>query len=221
MAPFVRRLPPGSRILDGGCGIGEWTVFLAQQGFEVTGIDLSTATVERLRQWFPAHDFRHADLRQTGFPDASFDAYFSWGTFEHFECGLGECLAEARRIVRPGGWLFISVPFYNWRLRMGDAGALERWDAQYVRGAGYARPLRFYQWRLTQPELRREMEMHGFRVHRIAPISKLTGAGRVLHRHLPALKKGTLPYRLARRALATAAPAAYLAHMILGVAERR
>ena len=53
MHSVLSQLPRGSLILDGGCGMGEWTVFLAQQGFDVTGLDISEATIARLGTWFP------------------------------------------------------------------------------------------------------------------------------------------------------------------------
>lgn len=221
MQPFVDRLPSGSRILDGGCGMGEWTVFLSRRGFDVIGMDISEQTVDRLREWFPEQRFEHGDLRQTRFEDGAFDTYFSWGTFEHFEAGLGGCLAEARRIVRPGGWLFITVPFHNWRLILGDARPLPRWDRNFAPESGYPSAQRFYQWRLTRPELRRELELHGFRVHGVTPIAKVTGAGRLLRSDLRLFSKGTRPYNAACRALALCAPASFLGHMIFAAAERR
>lgn len=219
--PYLQRLRPGSRILDGGCGLGEWTVYVSQRGYEVTGLDISEQTVARLQGWFPEHHFSPGDLRRTCLADGFFDAYFSWGAFEHFENGLGECLAEARRIVKPGGWLFVSVPYQNWRLIRRDLRPLERWDEDFDPNAGYPAPQRFYQWRLTQPELRRELELQGFRVDRIAPIAKLTGAGRLLRRKLPLFKKGSRPYDAVCRALATILPTRFIAHMIVAAAERR
>jgi SAM-dependent methyltransferase len=208
MAPVVERLPPGSRLLDGGCGTGEWTVYFTQRGFAVTGIDISTATVERLQHWFPDQHFVAGDLRHTAFADASFDAYFSWGTFEHFESGLGDCIAEARRIVRPGGWLFVSVPFHNGRLQR---------TPPLVAEPGH----RFYQWRLTKTELRDQLERGGFRVHRITAIAKDTGASRWLRSRAPGLPPASLAFRASRRLLTTLVPASFLAHMILAVGERR
>lgn len=221
MKPYLDRLPRNSRVLDGGCGLGEWTVFLAAQGYDVVGIDISADTVRRLREWFPSCAFTHGDLRHTDFAPESFNAYFSWGTFEHFEAGPGGCITEAHRILKPGGWLFVSVPFHNQRLARRDARALERWDDQFDRTTGYSRPMRFYQWRLTEPELQRELEMHGFRVHAIVPTHKDTGVGRWLQWDLPMFTKGSRSYGIARRAFSLVLPARFVSHMIFAAAERR
>jgi SAM-dependent methyltransferase len=221
MRPYLAKLAPRSRILDGGCGLGEWTVFLGQQGFETVGLDLSAPVVDRLKTRFPASQFVRGDIRQTGFETGSFDACFSWGAFEHFENGLGDCLAEARRILRPGGWLFVSVPFDNWRLILRDSRPLERWDETFDREAGYREAHRFYQWRLTRPELKRELELHGFRTELVTPISKLQGVGRWLQWDFRVFRPNTRAYFLARRAFAAVMPSSYISHMLMAVAERR
>ena len=84
MHSVLSQLSQGSRILDGGCGMGEWTVFLAQQGFDVTGLDISEATIARLGTWFPTSTFLRGDLRRTDFPDSSFDAYLLVGHVRAF-----------------------------------------------------------------------------------------------------------------------------------------
>lgn len=219
--PFLAKLSQGSRILDGGCGLGEWTVFFAQQGFDAVGLDLSAEIVDKLKNRFPACQFVRGDLRQSGFETGSFAACLSWGAFEHFENGLGDCLAEACRILRPGGWLFISVPFDNWRHILRDARPLERWDEGFDPKVGYRQTHRFYQWRLTRPELRRELELHGFRTEIVTPISKLQGVGRWLQWDFRVFRQNTRAYFAARRAFAAVMPAAYVSHMLLAVAERR
>lgn len=220
MDPYLAVLPPGSRILDGGCGLGEWTLYYASRGFDVTGIDLSRATIERLQQRFPQRRFLTGDVRHTEFPDASFDAYFSWGTFEHFEEGVGACLEEARRILKPGGYLFVSVPFQNRRHLRRDVRALWRWDEHFNRHQGYATPMRFYQWRLTRPELQRELEMRGFRALIIKPIHKDGGVRRFLENDLH-ISGGSLAHRVARRLLFPVLPKAYVAHMLMVVGQKR
>jgi len=221
MRPYLAELPRGSRILDGGCGLGEWTVFLSQQGFEMVGMDLDANVVRKLHDWFPACHFVRGDIRDTGFDAGSFDAYFSWGVFEHFERGLGDCLKEAHRILRPGGWLFISVPFHNWRHTLRDSRRLDRWDSAFDPRDGYRQAQRFYQWRLTRPELQRELELHGFKTAEVTPVHKLTGVGRWLQWDLRLFRKNSQAYYAARRAAAALIPATYISHMILAVGHRR
>lgn len=221
MKPFLDRLPRGARILDGGCGLGEWTVFFGNLGFDVVGMDLSADMVAKLKTWLPGQCFVRGDIRQLDFDAASFDAYFSWGTFEHFESGLGACLEEARRVIKPGGWLFLSVPFQNRRHLRRDARALEQWDEEFDRETGYRRPQRFYQWRLTGPELQRELELHGFRTRVIAPIGKDAGVGRWLQSDIRLFQRGSQAYAAAVRLAMPFMPAGYISHMLFGAAERR
>lgn len=222
MEPLLRELPRGSRILDGGCGMGEWTAYLTDQGFNVVGMDLSRRTIERLCEKQPNHHFVYGDIRRTQFEDASFDAYFSWGVFEHFENGLGECVAEAFRILKPGGLLFVSVPYQNWRHILMSTRDSGKWDPAYDRQLGdYRCSMRFYQWRLTRSELRRELGMHGFFVRSIIPIHRLEGVTRLLHWQMRWPESRTMLYRVTRRLLSVVLPADYISHMIMAIAEKR
>ena len=221
MRPFLAQLPQGSRILDAGCGLGAWTVFFGQQGFDAVGLDLSAEIIEMLKVRFPACQFVRGDIRHTGFEAESFAACFSWGAFEHFESGLGDCLAEVHRLIRPRGWLFLTVPFHNWRHILRDTRRLERWDEDFDPEVGYRQAHRFYQWRLTRPELQRELELHGFRTELVVPIDKLTGVGRWLQWDFRVFRPGTPAFFAARRAFAMLMPASYVSHMILAVGQRR
>ncbi|MFW5798540.1 MAG: class I SAM-dependent methyltransferase [Planctomycetota bacterium] len=53
---------------------------------------------------------RHGDVRALPFDDGSFDGYWSLGVIEHFQQGYLDILAEARRVLRPGGILFLAAP---------------------------------------------------------------------------------------------------------------
>ncbi len=218
--PFLQKFEANSRILDGGCGMGEWTVFLSNKNFQVLGLDISTTTIERLKKVLPHNQFVSGDIRHTEFEAASFDAYFSWGTFEHFENGLGECVQEAYRLLKPGGYLFVSVPYQNWRHLLHGA----RWsgskksddDSQLSQTMP---SVRFYQWRLTRSELAKELQIQGFNVIKVVPIHKKFGLKRALY-HDFHIKKGSKLHKKMTRILMKIIPGNWVAHMILALAQK-
>lgn len=159
------------RILDAGCGLGEWTLFLAGLGHAVTGLDISQKTVERLQDRYPANSFVHGDIRDTALPGDVFEAVVSWGVIEHFEDGPQACLKEFYRLLAPGGHLFVSVPFHNLRLHLRAMG-------HFTATPGAARS--FYQWRFTPAELDFELGRQGFEVLRLCPIHRQEGLRRIL-----------------------------------------
>ena len=183
--PYIHRLAKGSRILDGGCGLGGWTIFLANLGFETIGIDISENTIQRLMERFPEMRFSTGDIRHLPFDDSYFDAYLSWGTFEHFESGLDLCFQEASRVLKKGGYLFLSVPFHNIRHWLRDKLPLHCVEPLYDRQHGYASSLHFYQWRLTKQELQQLFSMHGFEILFNRPTNKAEGMRRMLYITLP------------------------------------
>jgi SAM-dependent methyltransferase len=97
------------RILDAGCGTGGNLAWLSRFG-RVWGIDLSplaTAYCRRRGQDAVAR----GSVTRLPFPDASFDLVTSFDVIYHL--GVANdvaALAEMRRVLRPGGTLFVRVP---------------------------------------------------------------------------------------------------------------
>ena len=210
MASHMSKLPKGARVLDAGCGLGDWTLHFAREGFSVVGLDLSRKTVEQLQARFPEAAFVSGDIRHTGFEDASFDAYFSWGVVEHFEAGPQECLREAWRILKPGGLLFISVPLDNLRhALLGTVAAPKPVN----------RSARFYQYRFTHAELAREVGMAGFDLVSIHPIHKRQGVLRSLH-HECGMSYDWFLTKVLATVLAPVIPGRVIAHMSLAIAKK-
>jgi len=200
-------------MLDGGCGLGDWTIYFTGQGWPTLGLDISRKTVATLNERFPEQDFQVGDIRDTGQPDASFDAYFSWGTFEHFEAGLTPCIDEAFRVLKPGGLLFTSVPFDNLRHALRAASDWRKSAKPNTDGE------RFYQWRLTRGEFRDLLALRGFEVLDVKAIGKRQGVLRSLQHEFG------IPYqwfaaRAMSAAIAPVIPSGLVAHMLLAVARK-
>lgn len=100
----------GCDLLDLGCGTGRVAALAAQRGARVTAVDLSPAMVERARALVDLADARLAvmDAQELDLPDASFDRVVA--SFSVMFCPEPHrALAEARRVLRPGGLFAAGV----------------------------------------------------------------------------------------------------------------
>lgn len=101
------------RILEAGCGLGEWVRFFSMKGFEAIGVENCAPAIDKARRSYPAMEFVQADIRNMGFQDGWFDAVVSYGVLEHFEEGAEPQLREHIRVLKPGGHLVVTVPYHN------------------------------------------------------------------------------------------------------------
>lgn len=108
----------GQKIVDIGCGTGEWLSVCADASAEIAGIDISMAAVEVCRQRLPGGVFHCGPAETLPFPDATFDLVTCLGSLEHFLDQPG-ALREMVRIAKPGARVLILVPnagFLTYRL---------------------------------------------------------------------------------------------------------
>jgi ubiquinone/menaquinone biosynthesis C-methylase UbiE len=99
----------GTRVLDLGAGTGALTGSFLRRGCEVTAVDAAPAMVARLAGLHPRAHARVMDAQRLDFPDASFDLV-SAGFVIHILDDPAAAVAEARRVLRPGGVFSFSTP---------------------------------------------------------------------------------------------------------------
>ncbi len=108
MLPVV----PGMKVLDAGCGTGNFSQKLAAKGAEVTAVDISAKMLkkakDKLHQKSCQIDFLQADLHKLPFPDKRFDAVLSMAVFEFFN-DPQPVFDELFRVLKPGGNLLIGT----------------------------------------------------------------------------------------------------------------
>lgn len=109
---WLDRIDRRARILDYGCGYGRLSGLLAERGFmDVEGVDISPNLIARARESRPGLDFTVLDspprLRHG---DNSIDTVFLFAvlTCVPTDSGQRELVTELRRVLRPGGLLYLS-----------------------------------------------------------------------------------------------------------------
>jgi len=147
------------KILEAGCGLGGWVQYFLDKGHRVIGVEYESEVVKRVKGSDSSFPIVQGDVRRLEFLDNSFDAYISLGVIEHFEEGPQKVLSEAKRVLKPGGVAFITVPYLNLFRRICVHPMREIFFfLRRMRG----RKDYFWEYRYTKKELARFLEDEGF-----------------------------------------------------------
>jgi SAM-dependent methyltransferase len=107
---YLSQMPAG-RLLDVGCGTGDFLAGMAQIGWDATGIDFDEEAVASARR-HPGIKVFSGDLADQRFPNNAFDAITLSNVIEHLPAPL-DTFAELKRVLAPGGRLIIVTPNPN------------------------------------------------------------------------------------------------------------
>ena len=107
------RYPPGSTVLEAGCGVGAQTLLLAagSPGAQFVSIDISPESLARaeeriIEEGLTNVTFRQADIGNLAFPEGTFDHVFVCFTLEHLPYPL-VALGNLKKVLRPGGTITV------------------------------------------------------------------------------------------------------------------
>jgi len=101
------------KVLEVGARLGHSAIYLAQQGFDVTAIDISGYAIQYLKDWAKREKLGiHAevgDMHDIPFPDKSFDCLFAHHAISHTNyLGVKKTIAEIERVLKPAGSVYLS-----------------------------------------------------------------------------------------------------------------
>ena len=170
---------PGELVADLGCGSGRALLWNRDRGATMVGIDIAPFFSRDARREM---DLMLGDLRTLPFADGTFDKAWSLDVLEHLSPeALAGMLAEAARVLKPGGSLFVythvrkNAPIaagLRWINKF--AGVLDRWGLvdlrqEHLRKSDHLNPLR------DIPHLEAVADAAGFRIGRIRFYTPIVG----------------------------------------------
>jgi 2-polyprenyl-3-methyl-5-hydroxy-6-metoxy-1,4-benzoquinol methylase len=141
MLSEIRRCQQKPRILDLGCGNGSLSHLIAQQGYDVVGVEDSEQGVAIARQSFPDCHFIQASIYDLPYGELenSFDIVLSVEVIEHLLYPR-ELVRAAKKCLKPNGRLILTTPYHGYlkNLVLAISGKMDNhftslWDGGHVK----------------------------------------------------------------------------------------
>lgn len=207
---FSRHLPKNGMILEAGCGPAQLVLGLNVRGYNCIGLDYAFSAMRRAIQVAGPLRLMCGDITALGLADESFSAIISIGVVEHRRAGPEPFLEEMYRIIKPGGTMLISVPYFN---------PLRRWRAGQGAYQDDVSGLDFYQNAFTRDEFCQFLEEAGFQIEKTYSYAHQNTLTQELHwlKKLPVFLKN-LTLRISKHVPYVNSE---IGHMLMVVARKR
>ena len=147
----------GRRVLDVGCGAGQFLAALAVRGCECHGTELSAETATRAAE-LTGIRLHVGPIEATMYPEGFFDLISVWHVLEHLQ-DPDATLRNCRQWIRERGTLMIAVP------------NIDSWQARLFRGSWFHLDPPRHVFHFGATSLRRALHDAGFRALRIRHLS--------------------------------------------------
>ena len=163
--------PPGSKILEGGCGRADKVYTLHYNGYDVYGLDYAKKAISVAHNKCPELKLSIGDVYSLPFKTNSFDAYWSLGVIEHFIDGYKPIIEEMKRVLKKDGILFVSVPIMSklriWKARNNYYPIISREESDFNK--------EFYQYIYHPKDLLNNYNDYGFKLLEVIHIDGVKG----------------------------------------------
>ena len=139
-------------------------------GYDAYGVDFAAETVAKINEAVPELKISKGDLKKLDYDDCIFDGYWALGVVEHDFYGYDSIMDEMYRVIKKGGYLFLTVPSMSVirkvKAAMGIYPNIENKDLLEDQ---------FYQFAFSSQSIIKDFTGKGFMLITHKPISGLKG----------------------------------------------
>jgi ubiquinone/menaquinone biosynthesis C-methylase UbiE len=161
--------PRFGKTIEAGCGLGRYVFYFSRMGIDIEGVDFSQPTIDYLNEWKVKNnfdvEFKKGNILNLDYPGNSLSGYISLGVIEHFIEGPQKALAEAYRVLRPGGVAIISTPSVSFNILIQKFKKSLKKIAKKILFRK-SKPETFYQYWYRPGKLKKFVEGSGLKISR-------------------------------------------------------